>query len=171
MAEFASRILAPFARLLHPIGLLIVLSTLAYTAAVLLVPASLVISVLDCITIAFCMTVAVIYSPNVWRILNLKEPQLAELLMVGVWLVCFDTAVIRVWRIIWTMLGNPAWLNNQTWFGYVTLMQLIGVLLIMCAPRRSNGTLFKGAQRTIITALSAAAFLVIVTYSVRYFIT
>ena len=171
MGDFLTKILTPFRRGWQPLGRLVLVVTLLYTLALAFLSSRAIITLLDCATITFCFAIVRIYWREVWSILEKPKPQLYELLTVGVFLVSADTGIIRAWRLIWTALGNPAWFNNdQVWFGYVTLWQWVGFLLIMSAPRRTNGTLFYGARWTILTAALSAALLLIFVLIARAYI-
>lgn len=140
-----------------------------YFAAVLGFGAPPVIVVFDTLTISFGAVFCVICARTVWDTLKDESPERATLWATGSALVLGATVIIRAWRIIWTALGNPAWLAEQTWFGYVTALQWAGAVLAIAAlVGPENGSIFEGTRKVMALAIAMAFFLSVILLSARY---
>lgn len=140
-----------------------------YFAAVLTFGPAPVISIFDTLTISFGAVFCAVCARAVWETLRDESPERASLWATGAALVLGATVVIRAWWIVWTLLGNPPWLAEQAWFGYVTALQWAGaVLAIAAVVGPENGAIFAGTRRVMTVALVAAFFLAVILLTAKY---
>jgi hypothetical protein len=139
----------------------------AYVVAILMLPASIVHDIQDCLAMTCGVTVVISYGPAVWRGLLMRRPKVEDFIIVGIGCVAAGYGSLRVLRLVWIELGRPGWLLDSPMFGLATMIMLFGALCHLVVRGSVHGKVTRRGIWPIVFALGSGALLaaVLVTHT------